>query len=148
MCLIESNSTVVLFMFSNKKSVETKQSTIAPEITGSEDQKEEEILQKKKEEEMEDEEMKKIRKESVTPEVLSALNKLGVKGAQNNRIFEQEKKKERPTPQILKSPSEYFPMVRRGFASQNEKDDEEDEVVAVGWKVEITNRREREEGLR
>jgi len=80
----------------------------------------------------------------VTPEVLTALNKLGVKGAGDNRVFEGQK-----PPPLLKSPSEYFPMVRRGFAmSPGEKDTQDDEIMAVGWKVEITNRKEREEALR
>ena len=95
-------------------------------------------------EEKEDEEMKQIRKESVTPEVLSALSKLGVKGAEQNRVFETAK----PRPTLLKSPSEYFPMVRRGFPLSPTEKEGDSEVMAVGWKVEITNRKEREESLR
>jgi len=39
-----------------------------------------------------------------------------------------------------------IPMIRRGFVGQEEKQAED--VVAVGWKTEIRNRREREEMLR
>ena len=50
---------------------------------------------------------------------------------------------------IVKSPSDYLPMIKRGFANladvngQTEKD-----VISMGWKVEVTSRREREEALR
>lgn len=47
---------------------------------------------------------------------------------------------------LLKSPSEYLPMIRRGFQRAEEKSDEQ--VVSVGWKVEVRNRKEREELLR
>jgi hypothetical protein len=50
---------------------------------------------------------------------------------------------------LVKSPSDYLPMIKRGFANladvngQSEKD-----VISMGWKVEVTSRREREEALR
>ena len=53
---------------------------------------------------------------------------------------------ENPRTNFLKSPSEYFPMIRRGF--QLDKEEQDKEIVAVGWKVEVTNRKEREEVLR
>lgn len=48
---------------------------------------------------------------------------------------------------MLRSPSEYFPMVRRGFVA-SEKDGKEEEIVANNWKQDITSRKEREENLR
>jgi hypothetical protein len=46
---------------------------------------------------------------------------------------------------LLKSPSDYFPLIRRGHLSKVEK---EIEVVSSGWNVEVTSRKEREEALR
>mmetsp|Transcript_20189 Transcript_20189/g.28393 ORF Transcript_20189/g.28393 Transcript_20189/m.28393 type:complete len:412 (-) Transcript_20189:1013-2248(-) len=51
-----------------------------------------------------------------------------------------------PRPALLKSPSDFFPMIKRGFRGQ--EIDQEKEVMAVGWKVEVTNRKEREVALR
>ena len=38
-------------------------------------------------------------------------------------------------------------MIKRGFSSRFEEKEEEP-VVSVGWKVEVRNRKEREEALR
>jgi hypothetical protein len=46
----------------------------------------------------------------------------------------------------FKAGTEFIPMIRRGLTAAEEK--EQDDVVAVGWKVEVRNRREREEALR
>lgn len=46
----------------------------------------------------------------------------------------------------LRASADFLPVIRRGFTTAEEKDEED--VVAVGWKVEIRNRREREEALR
>ena len=46
----------------------------------------------------------------------------------------------------LKASADFIPMIRRGFAGNEEK--VEEEALTVGWKVEIRNRREREEALR
>jgi hypothetical protein len=43
--------------------------------------------------------------------------------------------------------SEYFPMITRGFTG-DESQEETPEVVGVGWKHDVTSRKEREEGLR
>jgi hypothetical protein len=43
--------------------------------------------------------------------------------------------------------SEYFPMIMRGFIGE-ESQDAAPEVVGVGWKHDVTSRKEREEGLR
>jgi hypothetical protein len=43
--------------------------------------------------------------------------------------------------------SEYFPMIKRGFTGE-ESQEAAPEVVGVGWKHEVTSRKEREEGLR
>ena len=77
--------------------------------------------------------------DSVTPEVASTLGKLGLE--------HPLEKKEKPT--IMRSPSEYFPLIRRGFLgdSTDEKPEDEEEL-AVGWKVDFANRKEREESLR
>lgn len=45
----------------------------------------------------------------------------------------------------FRSSAELIPMIRRGFGTQGEEKEDE---VAVGWKIEITNRKEREENLR
>ena len=50
---------------------------------------------------------------------------------------------------MIKSASEYFPMIRRGFSVLGDETGKaEEEEVALGWKVDITNRKEREESLR
>lgn len=46
---------------------------------------------------------------------------------------------------LLRSPSDYFPMIRRGTPRDEEK---ADEVASMGWNVEVTSRKEREEALR
>ena len=48
---------------------------------------------------------------------------------------------------ISRSVSDYFPMIKRGFIGE-EKEEGAPEVVTVGWKHDITSRKEREEGLR
>lgn len=48
---------------------------------------------------------------------------------------------------ISRSVSDYFPMIKRGFIG-DEKEEGAPEVVTVGWKHEVTSRKEREEGLR
>jgi hypothetical protein len=112
---------------------------LAPEVTGAEEEKEQAASKKLQEEEKElDEEM--------TPEVMTALNKLGIDQAKDNRMFNRETA-EKKRPSLLKSPSDYLPMIRRGFSSRFEEKDEEP-VVSVGWQVEVRNRKEREEALR
>ena len=73
------------------------------------------------------------------PEVREALTKLGI-----------EEKKDTADKssllQNLKASADFIPMIRRGFAGDEEK--QENEGLTVGWKVEIRNRREREEALR
>ena len=55
-------------------------------------------------------------------------------------------KEEKPSiKEFLRSPSDYFPMIRRGQSTAQE---EEKEVISTGWKVEVTSRKEREEALR
>ena len=49
---------------------------------------------------------------------------------------------------VQRSPSEYFPLIRRGFASEKEAGKEEEQVVMSGWQREVSNRKEREEALR
>lgn len=81
----------------------------------------------------------------MSPDVMTALHKLGIDEAKDNRVFNQEKTEKRSS--LLKSPSEYLPMIRRGFSSRFEEKEEEP-VVSVGWKVDVRNRKEREESLR
>jgi len=45
------------------------------------------------------------------------------------------------------SPTEFLPMIRRGFQNMME-DEDKDDIVSVGWNVEVTSRKEREETLR
>ena len=55
-------------------------------------------------------------------------------------------KSEKPSAKdFLRSPSDYFPLIRRGHSSAQAK---EQEVVSSGWNVEVTSRKEREEALR
>merc|ERR1712151_1030673 len=82
----------------------------------------------------------KKKPDSVTPEVASTLGKLGLE-------HPLEERKAKPT--IMRSPSEYFPLIRRGFLGESTDDKVEDEEeLAVGWKVDFANRKEREESLR
>jgi hypothetical protein len=77
-------------------------------------------------------------KEHRSAEVQHALDRLGI---------QEEKERERPRfVDSLRASADFIPRIRRGFATNEEKDEED--VVAVGWKVEIRNRRNREEALR
>lgn len=123
--------------------------SLAPEVTGAEELQEEmsppptpETAMRKQE----DVEFQKIKEQSVTPEVVNALDKLGIQEAKDNHVFAPEKQSEGRRGFLLKSPSEYLPMIRRGFSRAEEKHDEQ--VISVGWKVEVRNRKEREELLR
>ena len=76
-----------------------------------------------------------------TPEVQKALDKLGI----------QEDRKGGPEKQTslldsFRAGADFIPMIRRGFTGAEEKESEE--ALTVGWKVEIRNRKEREEHLR
>jgi hypothetical protein len=74
-----------------------------------------------------------------SPEVQKALVKLGIR----------EEKDSADKPSLLDSfraSADFIPMIRRGLAAAEEKQGEES--LTVGWKVEIRNRREREEALR
>lgn len=114
---------------------------LAPEVTGSEEAKEQASGTKLRDEEKEEE-------EEMTPELMTALNKLGIDEAKDNRVFNPESsEKQKHRPSLLKSPSDYLPMIRRGFSSRFEEKEEEP-VVSVGWQVEVRNRKEREEALR
>ena len=112
---------------------------LAPEVTGAEEEKEQAASKKLQEEE-------KDLEEEMTPEVMTALDKLGIDEAKDNRVFNQESA-DKKRPSLLKSPSDYLPMIRRGFSSRFEEKEEEP-VVSVGWQVEVRNRKEREEALR
>jgi hypothetical protein len=71
-------------------------------------------------------------------EVQAALDKLGI-----------QETKPAPKPSFvdsLRMSADFIPRIRRGFGDAEEK--EADDVMAVGWKVEIRNRKEREEALR
>jgi len=46
----------------------------------------------------------------------------------------------------MKSPSEFLPSIRRSLQPGDEEKEESD--IALGWKVNVTNRKEREEALR
>mmetsp|Transcript_27066 Transcript_27066/g.41513 ORF Transcript_27066/g.41513 Transcript_27066/m.41513 type:complete len:1447 (+) Transcript_27066:288-4628(+) len=103
------------------------------------------LAEKKK---TEDEEFKKIKEAAVTPEVVTALTKLGV-DAKSSHVFNDKTEKKGRRSLLQRSPSEYLPMIRRGFSYLNEeKEVEELDVMTLGWKREISNRKEREEALR
>lgn len=71
-------------------------------------------------------------------EVQKALDRLGM----------QEEKEQEKSGLLasFRAGAEFIPMIRRGLAGNLEQ--EVDDVVAVGWKVEVRSRREREEALR
>lgn len=46
----------------------------------------------------------------------------------------------------IRSPADILPLIKRGISGMIE--DEEESVVSMGWKVEVTSRKEREEALR
>jgi hypothetical protein len=70
--------------------------------------------------------------------VRRALNKLGL---------QEEKEPEKPSfLDSFRASTEFLPMIRRGFTTNEEK--EEEELMAVGWKVEVRSRKQREEALR
>jgi len=79
------------------------------------------------------------KKDARSQEVKAALVKLGI----------EEKEEPVTKPSLLhnlKAGADFIPMIRRGFAGSEERPEEE--ALTVGWKVEIRNRREREEVLR
>jgi hypothetical protein len=78
-------------------------------------------------------------KESRSAEVQHALDRLGIKEQKNDEVRSS-------FVDTLRASAELIPRIRRGFGVDEEK--EAEDVMAVGWKVEIRNRREREEALR
>lgn len=56
----------------------------------------------------------------------------------------KEETKEESKSLLSRATSDFIPMIRRGLVGE----EKEEPVVSVGWKVEIRNRREREEALR
>jgi len=80
-----------------------------------------------------------MKDESVrSQEVQAALDKLGI-----------QESKPSPKPSFvdsLRMSADFIPRIRRGFGADEEK--EAEDVMAVGWKVEVRNRKEREEALR
>jgi len=135
-----------------------------PEVTGAEPPnapQQQSQSQQPKTAKDEDEETKKLKKEAITPEVLTALGKLGIAGAKDHKLFSNEEKKEEAKPPppkrhtILRQSSDYFPLVRRGThmlatatGMEPVSEDPQNEELAMGWKTEVTNRKEREEALR
>lgn len=70
-------------------------------------------------------------------DVQRALDKLGI----------QEEKQERPSLLAsFRASADFIPRIRRGLVGN--LDQEVDEVVAVGWRVEVRSRKDREESLR
>lgn len=56
------------------------------------------------------------------------------------QVLQKEKR-----PSFLRATADFLPNIRRGLVNNEEKDDN---VVSVGWKVEVRTRKEREEALR
>jgi len=80
---------------------------------------------------------------------MSKTSSLSQLEAQRRMVEEKAREVEKARPVVQRSASDYFPLIRRGFAGVGEEaGKQEEQVVAVGWKVEITNRKEREESLR
>ena len=55
----------------------------------------------------------------------------------------RDKKESRPS---FRSPADILPLIKRGISGMI--DEEEESIVSMGWKVEVTSRKEREETLR
>ena len=77
----------------------------------------------------EEEEVAELKVTAITPKVVSALSKLGITEARDNHVFAEEKQQyPEPEPEsapskrgfLMKSPSEYLPMIRRGFTRADE----------------------------
>eukprot|EP00957_Ditylum_brightwellii_P078488 5968079-Ditylum_brightwellii.AAC.1 len=84
-------------------------------------------------------------KKAVTPEARASPRMAGFLGMRNEPSVDAASQ----VHSLMRSPSEYFPMIRRGGPNAGEElNDDEQSVMAVGWKVEVTNRKEREEALR
>lgn len=112
---------------------------IAPEVTGAEQERQAAILKAERE--------KKAALLRQEQERRAAL----VKAASLAQLEAQKKLEAKeaalPKPELQRSASDYFPLIRRGAVGE-EAGKAEQEVVSVGWKVEVTNRKEREEALR
>jgi hypothetical protein len=77
-------------------------------------------------------------KDARSADVQHALDRLGIS---------EQKEPARPSfVDTLRASADFIPRIRRGFAVDEEK--EAEDVMAVGWKVEVRNRKEREEALR
>jgi hypothetical protein len=142
---------MIIISSSSPSPPDSRSAGLAPEVTGAEELLEAEPVKPKtqsKKPKDDDHELQEIKKQSVTPEVVTALDKLGITGAKENHVFSVEKILSPPDLRsfLLKSPSEYLPMIRRGFTRAEEK--HEEEVISVGWKVDVRSRKEREELLR
>jgi len=111
---------------------------MAPEVTGTEEQN---IMSPVRNISSELESEKK----AVTPEARASPRMAGFLGMRNEPSVDAASQ----VHSLMRSPSEYFPMIRRGGPNAGEElNDDEQSVMAVGWKVEVTNRKEREEALR
>jgi hypothetical protein len=126
---------------------ERQDSSIQPEVAGNDIQEEAKVVVSAAANERVSKSLQQASPKASThatenKEVISTLDKLGI------NLKETPKAKDRPF--FERSPSDYFPLVRRGMAALADEllTKEEDEVVKVGWKHEITSRKEREEALR
>ncbi len=54
--------------------------------------------------------------------------------------------KREPAKPSFRSPADILPLIKRGITGMI--DDEEESIVSMGWKTEVTSRKEREESLR
>jgi len=79
-------------------------------------------------------------KEERPPAVKQALDDLGFHASR------KQPEVQRSFLDHVKAGADFIPMIRRGLQITEEK--QEEDLVAVGWKVEVRNRREREEALR
>jgi myosin-5 len=115
-----------------------------PEVSGADVKSEEKNAAAATTPAKQEREFKALPPKATTPQVVKTLDKLGVNLNETPRT-----PKERPF--FDRSPSEYFPLVRRGIAAladDSASNKEEEDVVAMGWKRDITSRKEREEALR
>lgn len=126
---------------------ERQDSSLQPEVAGTDIQEETEVAAAEANQSIsevtEQAAPKAIPHATTTKEVISTLDKLGIN-------LKDTPKAVKDRPFFERSPSDYFPLVRRGMAALADEllTKEEDEVVKVGWKHEITSRKEREEALR
>jgi len=125
---------------------------IAPEVAGAEPQDQAALLAAAAAQQKKKAALLKVEQDRQAALVRAAS--LAQLEAQKKLEAKEEEMRRSAPPKLQRSASDYFPLIRRGAGAEEAsvaggaKDMRASEVVAVGWKVEVTNRKEREEALR